>query len=98
MTTQAALLRRLSRLDRAELAALSDRERRATPNAVHLASALAKLADDDVAACGCGRRGVLRDVVGKYKPEHVCNAKCMTSSGPSCECSCGGANHGRANG
>jgi hypothetical protein len=47
MTTTPAMLRRLGRLNRAELAALSDRDRRASPNAVHLASALAKLADDN---------------------------------------------------
>lgn len=41
------MLRRLGRLNRAELAALSDRADRACPNPVHLASALAKLADDD---------------------------------------------------
>lgn len=44
---QAAMLKRLNLLNRAELAALSDRDRRATPNAVHLASALAKLAGND---------------------------------------------------
>ena len=27
-------------------------------------------------------------------PEHKCDARCMASRGPSCECSCGGANHG----
>lgn len=29
------------------------------------------------------------------KPRHECNAKCLASTGPACECKCGGANHGR---
>lgn len=40
-------LKRLNRLNRAELAALGDRHRRACPNPVHLASAVAKLSDPD---------------------------------------------------
>jgi len=28
------------------------------------------------------------------KPRHECNAKCLASTGPSCECKCRGANHG----
>jgi hypothetical protein len=30
-----------------------------------------------------------------YFSDHPCNAKCMGAVGPSCDCSCGGANHGR---
>lgn len=45
-------------------------------------------------ACGCGRQVSLKRVQGVVN-DHVCNAKCMNSTGPSCECSCGGANHGR---
>lgn len=30
----------------------------------------------------------------KTPSQHVCNAKCMGAIGPSCECSCGGKNHG----
>lgn len=26
---------------------------------------------------------------------HKCGSRCMNARGPSCECSCGGANHGR---
>ena len=26
---------------------------------------------------------------------HKCNAKCQSATGPSCECECGGKNHGR---
>mgnify|MGYP001616854185 CR=1 FL=1 len=29
-----------------------------------------------------------------YSPEKVCNAKCMGATGPACDCSCSGANHG----
>ena len=39
-------LRRLNRLTRAELTALADRDARRSPNAVHLASALAKMKDN----------------------------------------------------
>ena len=31
---------------------------------------------------------------GTYNGEKPCNARCMGASGPSCECSCAGANHG----
>lgn len=33
-------------------------------------------------------------VEGKYNPAHVCNAKCMGATSGTCECECGGANHG----
>lgn len=29
-----------------------------------------------------------------YNPDKVCNAKCMGATGPACDCSCAGANHG----
>lgn len=32
-------------------------------------------------------------VEGVYSDRHNCNAACMFARGPSCECSCGGANH-----
>lgn len=34
-------------------------------------------------------------VNGSYSEEHVCDARCMNAKGPNCDCSCGGANHGR---
>jgi len=43
--------------------------------------------------CTCGRDVALRRVAGTVT-EHVCNAKCMASTGHVCECSCGGKNHG----
>lgn len=47
-----------------------------------------------IAGCRCGGRAVVRRVEGKVSKIHICGAKCMASKGPSCECSCGGANHG----
>ena len=44
--------------------------------------------------CECGTTVKLAPVVGSYD-EHVnCGAKCRNAVGPSCDCSCGGANHG----
>jgi hypothetical protein len=31
---------------------------------------------------------------GYYSEQHICDARCMASRGPNCECSCGGKNHG----
>jgi hypothetical protein len=49
--------------------------------------------------CGGGRGhydvNIVRGVVVEDKP---CNAKCMGAVGPSCECSCGGKNHGGGHG
>jgi len=45
----------------------------------------------------CGTRVKLERIYDSSKPgkpRHECNAKCMTSTGPSCECKCKGANHG----
>ena len=42
----------------------------------------------------CGQRRFAKPVVGKTSHKHQCGAKCMASKGPSCECSCGGKNHG----
>lgn len=33
-------------------------------------------------------------VEGRYSEKHVCGAKCLGAIGPSCDCQCGGANHG----
>jgi hypothetical protein len=53
--------------------------------------------DIEMGICrGCGKMmesGVLK---GFFKPDHKCDARCMSSRGPLCECACGGANHGRA--
>jgi len=34
---------------------------------------------------------------GTVKPEKACNGVCMGAVGPSCDCSCGGENHGKNN-
>lgn len=45
---------------------------------------------------GCGIERAAKMVAGKFSAKHVCAAKCMASTGFSCECSCGGKNHGAA--
>ena len=32
---------------------------------------------------------------GRYSAEKECNGVCMAGVGPSCDCSCGGENHGK---
>jgi hypothetical protein len=44
----------------------------------------------------CGKGRAARPVKGTYNPEHICSAKCLTSKGFACDCSCGGKNHGGA--
>lgn len=52
-----------------------------------------------VAACpGCGKPRYLSLVQGVRRADIPCNAKCLASYGPRCECSCGGRNHGGAHG
>jgi hypothetical protein len=45
---------------------------------------------------GCGIERAAKMVKGVFSAKHVCAAKCMSSTGFSCECSCGGKNHGAA--
>lgn len=46
-------------------------------------------------ACrGCGTMRTAEGVRGKFSAAHECNAKCLSSHGFVCECSCGGKNHG----
>ena len=41
---------------------------------------------------------VTRTIEFKSHPSlHVCSSKCMNATGKSCECSCGGKNHGHGN-
>lgn len=42
----------------------------------------------------CGRFAKMDIVKGFYNPEHVCDGCCMSAKGSTCDCSCGGANHG----
>lgn len=47
-------------------------------------------------ACPCGKFPLLRKVFGKFVAEKVCDGRCMGATGPNCDCSCGGHNHGAA--
>jgi hypothetical protein len=44
--------------------------------------------------CDCGTRVRLEPVIGFTAPKVHCGALCRNAVGPSCDCSCGGANHG----
>ena len=43
----------------------------------------------------CNNDRYFGDVAGRVSDKHLCGAKCLASKGPSCECSCGGKNHGK---
>lgn len=44
----------------------------------------------------CPEHGVyrLQPIKGRLVPDHKCDARCTSATGPKCDCSCGGANHG----
>jgi len=44
--------------------------------------------------CTCGRVAKWNTVNGHFSPSHKCDSRCEGATGPACECSCGGANHG----
>lgn len=44
----------------------------------------------------CAAPMMVQAVAGTVSPEHVCGARCLASTGPTCECSCGGKNHGKS--
>lgn len=44
--------------------------------------------------CGCGGYVTLEPVRAK-ESKHECGAKCLSATGPACECACRGENHGR---
>jgi hypothetical protein len=44
---------------------------------------------------GCKNYRKSAKVIGR-KTDHKCGARCTASKGPNCDCSCGGANHGKA--
>ncbi len=46
--------------------------------------------------CQCGRQMKQTPVRGRYVADIPCTAKCVAAVGPSCDCSCGGKNHGGA--
>lgn len=45
----------------------------------------------------CNKPMMLQAVSGTFS-EKPCGAKCMASTGPSCECTCRGVNHGKSHG
>ena len=51
--------------------------------------------NDAFGCLGCGRAFKVTTIRGR-RTGHTCDARCMASKGPSCECSCGGKNHGGA--
>ena len=42
----------------------------------------------------CGKARRAEPVRGKFSAKHRCSAKCLSSTGTVCECSCAGKNHG----
>jgi hypothetical protein len=45
----------------------------------------------------CGKENFAKAIRGTVTDE-PCGAKCLAAKGPSCDCSCGGANHGSNHG
>jgi len=70
----------------------------AAEGAVFIGASRLCLNDFCIACRGCGMNRSAVLVRGKFSAKHVCNAKCLASKGPSCECSCGGKNHGASYG
>lgn len=44
--------------------------------------------------CACGKVRTAKPVIGTYKADKKCDGRCLAATGHSCECSCGGKNHG----
>jgi hypothetical protein len=44
---------------------------------------------------GCNRMMTYEPLVGRVSDVHKCDARCLNARRGSCECSCGGANHGK---
>lgn len=42
----------------------------------------------------CGKPMAHEQIRGRYSEARECDARCMGAIGPSCDCQCGGANHG----
>lgn len=45
-------------------------------------------------ACPCGRPIRFTPVKGRLVAEIECGSRCTGATGPACDCSCGGKNHG----
>lgn len=55
----------------------------------------------ELATIGCwcpehNRRLDWNQLKGRVVPDRECNGVCMGAVGPSCDCSCGGENHGKS--
>ena len=44
----------------------------------------------------CSRPCYAMSVLGKFRADKKCDARCTNARGHDCECSCGGHNHGKA--
>lgn len=52
-----------------------------------------------LATCaGCKAHFLAVPVRGRFVAEKKCDGRCMGATGPNCDCSCGGKNHGCAHG
>lgn len=51
---------------------------------------------NDFLACPTCQKLMKMAVVQGFKTDHVCDVRCTGAKGHKCECSCGGANHGKA--
>ena len=50
---------------------------------------------EDYTCPTCGRERIANTVSGRVT-DQPCGSRCMGATGPSCDCACGGANHGGA--
>jgi hypothetical protein len=50
---------------------------------------------EDYTCPTCRRERIANTVSGRVT-DQPCGSRCMGATGPSCDCACGGANHGRA--
>lgn len=50
------------------------------------------------APCPACNKDLYAEVIKATVTAAKCGAKCLHSKGPTCDCSCGGANHGRGHG
>jgi len=61
---------------------------------------------EPVITCHCPPRAVgtglanervhYKTIKGTTNPDEKCGARCLASKGPTCDCSCGGENHGKS--
>ena len=63
----------------------------ATPGAFSAKNGAAPV-DADCPNCGTSVRGIR--IKGILRPNKKCDARCTSAAGFTCECSCGGLNHG----